>query len=183
MNEAWSAALFGLGLAATSAGYYLARQASLSGSGQVSRVVDAVWKKKQPDDELMAALMAASAERFGADEVERARKARNPRRSRQVTLPETIVFLLALALGGLLAQGTRSVKWELDPEFTRLIALPSAEPAVLLAAGLLVGFGARLAGGCTTGHSLVGVSQLQKGSLLSTVVFFATGVAVTLFIR
>lgn len=183
MNEAWSAALFGLGLAATSAGYYLARRASLSGSGQLSRVVDAVWKKKQPDVELMAALMAASAERFGAEEVERARKARSPQRSRRVSLGETVVFLTALALGGALAQGTRSVSWELDPEFSRIVAGSSAAPVVLLFAGLLVGFGARLAGGCTTGHSLVGVPQLQKGSLLSTVVFFATGVAVTLFIR
>ena len=49
----------------------------------------------------------------------------------------------------------------------------------LLVGGLLVGFGTRMASGCTSGHGLCGVSRLQKGSLVATVCFFGAGVAVS----
>jgi len=49
----------------------------------------------------------------------------------------------------------------------------------LLLGGLCVGFGTRMAGGCTSGHGLCGVSRFQPGSLVATVAFFATGVAVS----
>ena len=47
---------------------------------------------------------------------------------------------------------------------------------VLLAlGGLLVGFGARYAGGCTSGHAISGLSNLQWPSLLAVIGFFAGG--------
>lgn len=46
---------------------------------------------------------------------------------------------------------------------------------LLLMGGLLVGFGARYAGGCTSGHSISGISNLQLPSLLATVGFFIGG--------
>jgi uncharacterized membrane protein YedE/YeeE len=55
--------------------------------------------------------------------------------------------------------------------------------AVLLGAGVLVGFGTRMAGGCTSGHGLCGVSRLQKGSLLSTVAFFGAGVVTSFLLE
>jgi uncharacterized membrane protein YedE/YeeE len=48
-------------------------------------------------------------------------------------------------------------------------------------AGLLVGFGAILGGGCTSGHGVCGLSRLSKRSLVGTLVFMATA-AVTVFI-
>ncbi len=50
---------------------------------------------------------------------------------------------------------------------------------VLLTGGLLVGFGARYAGGCTSGHAISGLSNLQVPSLLAVAGFFAGGLAMT----
>lgn len=47
--------------------------------------------------------------------------------------------------------------------------------SVLFAGGLLVGFGTRYAEGCTSGHSISGLSNLQKAALFATVSFFAGG--------
>jgi len=55
-------------------------------------------------------------------------------------------------------------------------ATPYATP-VLIAAGLLVGFGTRIGGGCTSGHGVCGVSRLSKASLIATVTFMLTGAA------
>jgi uncharacterized membrane protein YedE/YeeE len=45
--------------------------------------------------------------------------------------------------------------------------------------GFLVGFGARWAGGCTSGHAISGIAALQVPSLLAVVGFFAGGLLVT----
>ena len=50
--------------------------------------------------------------------------------------------------------------------------------AVLLLAGGLIGFGARWAGGCTSGHGICGVGRLQPGSLLATAPFVGTAIVV-----
>ena len=41
--------------------------------------------------------------------------------------------------------------------------------------GLLIGFGTRYAGGCTSGHSIMGLANLQKASLVATIFFMAGG--------
>lgn len=46
-------------------------------------------------------------------------------------------------------------------------------------AGLLVGFGTRLGGGCTSGHGICGISRLSARSILATVTFIVTGVITT----
>lgn len=46
-------------------------------------------------------------------------------------------------------------------------------------AGLLVGFGTRLGGGCTSGHGICGVSRLSTRSILATVTFIAAGILTT----
>ncbi|SNR37290.1 hypothetical protein SAMN06265371_10239 [Lutibacter agarilyticus] len=53
---------------------------------------------------------------------------------------------------------------------------------VLLIAGIMVGFGARWAGGCTSGHAIVGLSNLELPSLISVVGFFIGGLVMTWFI-
>ena len=51
-----------------------------------------------------------------------------------------------------------------------------ASPAVLIVAGLLVGFGTRLGSGCTSGHGVCGVSRLSQRSLVATGTFMAAGI-------
>ena len=45
--------------------------------------------------------------------------------------------------------------------------------------GFLVGFGTRYAGGCTSGHAIMGLSMLNLGSLVAVVGFFIGGLAVS----
>jgi len=45
-------------------------------------------------------------------------------------------------------------------------------------AGLLIGFGARLGNGCTSGHGVCGVSRFSVRSIIATATFIATGAAV-----
>lgn len=46
---------------------------------------------------------------------------------------------------------------------------------MLVGGGFLVGFGSRYAGGCTSGHSIMGLSTLQWPSLVATIAFMAGG--------
>lgn len=46
---------------------------------------------------------------------------------------------------------------------------------LLILGGLLVGFGTRYAGGCTSGHAITGLSSLQKPSLIAVIGFFIGG--------
>ena len=46
---------------------------------------------------------------------------------------------------------------------------------VTVVGGFLVGFGTRYAGGCTSGHSIMGMSNLQWPSLVATICFMAGG--------
>ena len=54
-------------------------------------------------------------------------------------------------------------------------------PALILAAGVLVGFGTRVANGCTSGHGICGVSRFSPRSLVATATFMAAG-ALTVFV-
>ncbi|TXN37384.1 YeeE/YedE family protein [Flagellimonas hymeniacidonis] len=47
--------------------------------------------------------------------------------------------------------------------------------ALLIIGGILVGFGARYAGGCTSGHAISGLSNLQLPSLIAVIGFFIGG--------
>lgn len=53
---------------------------------------------------------------------------------------------------------------------------------VLAVGGLMVGFGSRYAGGCTSGHAISGLSNLQVPSLIAVVGFFIGGLIMTFFI-
>ena len=53
---------------------------------------------------------------------------------------------------------------------------------MLVIGGLLVGFGTRYAGGCTSGHAISGLSDLQLPSLVAVIGFFIGGLTMTYFI-
>ena len=56
-----------------------------------------------------------------------------------------------------------------------------AGPVALIVAGLLVGFGARLGSGCTSGHGVCGLSRLSPRSLVATLSFMGAGF-ITVFV-
>jgi uncharacterized membrane protein YedE/YeeE len=54
---------------------------------------------------------------------------------------------------------------------------------LLAVAGFLVGFGARLAGGCTSGHGVCGVGRLSPRSVVATALFMLAGAATVFVVR
>jgi uncharacterized protein len=65
------------------------------------------------------------------------------------------------------------------------VPAPTMPPswAVIVAAGLLVGFGARLGGGCTSGHGVCGISRLSQRSIAATLIFMGTAVVTVALMR
>lgn len=57
------------------------------------------------------------------------------------------------------------------------------EPALLVLAGLLVGYGTSLARGCTSGHSVCGLARLSPRSLAAVAAFLLTGIATAVLMR
>ena len=57
----------------------------------------------------------------------------------------------------------------------------TSNPAMLVVAGLLVGYGTRLGSGCTSGHGVCGLARLSRRSLAATGVFMASAMA-TVFV-
>ena len=81
-----------------------------------------------------------------------------------------VAFLLGLVLSGLaFALGSARVP------------APGLPLVPLAIAGLLVGFGTRLSGGCTSGHGVCGLSRFSSRSLLAVLTFMVTG-GLTVFV-
>jgi uncharacterized membrane protein YedE/YeeE len=59
----------------------------------------------------------------------------------------------------------------------------SGSVVALLLAGLLVGYGTSLAGGCTSGHGVCGLARLSARSLAATAVFLLSGIVTTFVVR
>ena len=64
------------------------------------------------------------------------------------------------------------------PAVTITASLP-----VIVAAGLLVGFGTRMGSGCTSGHGIVGLARFSPRSIVAVVTFLAAGVATVTVMR
>lgn len=60
-------------------------------------------------------------------------------------------------------------------------AMPGWMSVVL--GGLLVGFGVRLGGGCTSGHGVCGLARLSPRSIVATMIFMATAAVVVFLLR
>lgn len=92
-------------------------------------------------------------------------------------------LLVSIFLGGLIAAfttGRFKLRFDMGSAFRDVVtANPVTMVCVLFAGGVLVGFGTRLAGGCSSGHGLSGCGRLRPVSLLATAVFFGTAVIVS----
>ncbi|MDY7229076.1 YeeE/YedE family protein [Hyalangium rubrum] len=83
-----------------------------------------------------------------------------------------LAFLCGLLGGGLLLRAF----------WPHVLGAPIVSGAAwVVASGLLVGFGTRLANGCTSGHGVCGISRGAPRSLVATLTFMATG-AITVFL-
>lgn len=77
--------------------------------------------------------------------------------------------------------GALAVPPLLVPLYDRVDTQITTNPAVIVAAGLLVGIGTRLANGCTSGHGVCGISRLAPRGIASTALYLVAG-AVTVFL-
>jgi uncharacterized membrane protein YedE/YeeE len=99
--------------------------------------------------------------------------------------------------GGCLDFGTTDKGWRiafigglvLAPLTGNLVGVPLPLPempttwVVILAAGLLVGFGTRLGAGCTSGHGICGIARLSPRSIVATGIFMLTAIAIVALTR
>ena len=98
-------------------------------------------------------------------------------------------FLIGLPLGGLLAAltspGEIALSFSLGTLYDSVI--PQAvwvRGLILAGGGVMIGYGSRMAGGCTSGHSIGGIALLNPPSIAASIGFFAGGiVAVQLLFR
>jgi hypothetical protein len=93
-----------------------------------------------------------------------------------------LAFLGGIVLGGFLAGRLAGiVPTEAIGRLDGLLAgaAPLARLSLLGGAGVLIGYGARLANGCTSGHAIVGVAQGACSSLIATAAFMIAGFATT----
>lgn len=84
-------------------------------------------------------------------------------------------------LAGLLAGGFFAARLMPSAFASASAAGPRLSWIPIIAAGFLVGFGTRLANGCTSGHGVCGLPRLSRRSLAATLTFMATG-ALTVFV-
>lgn len=90
------------------------------------------------------------------------------------------VAIAARTRADLEALGVRSFAGLVPTDVFSWAALGSARGlAMVVGGGFLVGFGTAWAGGCTSGHGLTGVADLQAPSFLALLAFFAGGIAAT----
>ena len=61
--------------------------------------------------------------------------------------------------------------------------MPNTNPIIIILGGLLVGYGAQLGSGCTSGHGICGIGRLSIRSIIGTCVFVGAGVLTVLLTR
>lgn len=90
-----------------------------------------------------------------------------------------LYFVIGIVIGGLLATNLFNMSnvHFLPQKYYSLEGI-----ITLLLGGILVGFGTRYANGCTSGHSITGLSMLKLSSLLATISFFVGGLIYTFII-
>jgi uncharacterized protein len=103
--------------------------------------------------------------------------------SRPTPLVAQAALLVSIFVGGFVAatvSGRFKLRYDMGPGFSHLVtANPVLMVVLLFVGGIMVGFGTRLAGGCSSGHGLSGCGRLRPVSMVATAVFFGTAVAVS----
>jgi len=97
-----------------------------------------------------------------------------------IGIPDAGASISEATRGDLRALGLQDISGIVPAEiFSWGAVLSPAGLVMILGGGFLVGFGARYAGGCTSGHAISGISALQLPSLVAVLGFFAGGLIST----
>ncbi len=102
------------------------------------------------------------------------------------TVSWRVYFIVGIILGGFLAallSGNLALNLTMG-RFTTLVSWPALLKAIwFFCGGLLLGLGARIAGGCTSGHSIHGIANLHLSSVLVTIFFLLGGILAANLVR
>ncbi|HXH25195.1 MAG TPA: YeeE/YedE thiosulfate transporter family protein [Vicinamibacterales bacterium] len=91
-------------------------------------------------------------------------------------------LVVGLVIGGFLSAATGGgwePIWALGRFDTEIGFGPAGKLVWMFAGGLFIGFGTRLAGGCTSGHGIFGLANVELPSLISTLSFMSAGIVTT----
>lgn len=201
MSAYWPWWAGAIGLAVLTIGYTLATDRSFGVSGAWERVLH--WRREAElerveaefaDERVLAAALAvATAEHFGTVPVASASTVPEPlgstavkgerRPPRPAPLVTQAVLLVSVFVGGLIAavtSGRFHLRLDMGAGYRDVVTgNPVVMVVLLFVGGVLVGFGTRLAGGCSSGHGLNGCGRLSPVSLVATATFCATAVVVS----
>lgn len=208
MSNYWPWWAGAIGLALVTINYTLTTDRSLGVSAAWDRVLhwrserqlERIDAQFTDDRALVEAFAAATAEQFATSPLAGATHGETPTSSQEVgpragdeTAPSAPVraaplvtqaaLLLSIFVGGWVAAvtaGRFQLRFDMGDGFREIVtANPNTMISLLFAGGVLVGFGTRLAGGCSSGHGLSGCGRLRPVSILATAVFFGTAVLVS----
>ena len=84
---------------------------------------------------------------------------------------DNLLFLIGLILGPLIYSYFTNQKIEI---------LITNSLFLLIGGGILVGFGTRISGGCTSGHGISGVGRFSLRSIIATITFMIVGILTVL---
>ena len=207
MNGYWHWWVCAIGLALATINYTVTTDRSLGVSSAWDRVLH--WRTERrverlnaqfTDERVLAdALAAATAEQFGtrppAPTPHHAAQtpgqdpwpAADPKTPVANLLPLPLAsqaaLLVSILLGGWIAAvtaGRFQLRLDMGEGFRQIVTdNPIKMTGALFIGGVLVGFGTRLAGGCSSGHGLSGCGRLHPVSILATAVFFGAAVVVS----
>lgn len=107
------------------------------------------------------------------------------------------IFGVSGILGGVIKPASGETSWKVAATaglitggsalalmgFDAFSTLPPPSMMILVASGLLVGFGSRLGNGCTSGHGVCGVARFSPRSIVATVTFTGAGALAVLLIN
>jgi len=196
-----------LALSSVVVGFWFVVRRPLGVSGSWARIV--MWREDQSVEAaeapfranpkmLQDALMRATIDHFGEQAVyeflaldkgvsaEQLNVSRNGSSQAKASSSMHATFLAMLVIGALLASlanGHYQPQFNLGELHTQFFGSGLGYVMTLFFGGAMVGFGTQLAGGCTSGHGLMGCSRLVPASLIATMAFFGTAVVVSFILH
>jgi uncharacterized protein len=187
----WPFWMGALALSGVALGHLALLRRPLGVSGSLAGALDPEARRAErvaegvSETDLAAALARATEEMFGAGAVAAAADTSAPQPTvstpslgQRLGWSSNVLFLVGVVAGAAVSAISLGARPSLDVGDTYRALIGSGPTAwvAMFVGGVLVGFGTRMAAGCTSGHGLVGCGSFRPGSLVATACFFGIGI-------